>query len=176
MSFFKDELKHVKAFVFDLDGVLSKDTSELNQQGEPVRTANVKDGYAIKNAIGLGYQVAVITGCFIDSIRLRYERLGVKYYYQNVQDKQASLDDFLKKTGLDKKEVLFMGDDLVDYIVMSEVGIPVCPRDAVAEIKGISKYISHKNGGEGCVRDVIEQTLKAQNKWFVEKLPVNKAD
>jgi 3-deoxy-D-manno-octulosonate 8-phosphate phosphatase (KDO 8-P phosphatase) len=97
MSFFKEELKNVKAFVFDLDGVLSKDTSELNQQGEPVRTANVKDGYAIKNAVVLGYPVAVITGSNIDSIRLRYDRLGVKHYYQNVQDKVASLNDFLLK-------------------------------------------------------------------------------
>lgn len=176
MSFFKEELKQVKAFVFDLDGVLSKDTSTLNQQGEPVRTANVKDGYAIKNAVASGYPVAVITGCFIDSIRLRYERLGVKYYYQNINDKVAALKDFLQRTGLSRESVLFMGDDLVDYYVMLQVGLPVCPLDAVSEIKGISKYISNKNGGEGCVRDVIEQTLRAQNKWFVEELPVNKAD
>jgi 3-deoxy-D-manno-octulosonate 8-phosphate phosphatase (KDO 8-P phosphatase) len=175
MSFFKEELKNVKAFVFDLDGVLSKDTSELNQQGEPVRTANVKDGYAIKNAIVLGYPVAVITGSNIDSIRLRYDRLGVEHYYQNIQDKVASLNDFLLKTDISAEEVVFMGDDLVDYHVMLKVGVPVCPRDAVTEIKRISKYVSSRKGGKGCVRDIIEQVLRAQNKWFSEDMPVKKA-
>jgi 3-deoxy-D-manno-octulosonate 8-phosphate phosphatase (KDO 8-P phosphatase) len=174
MSFFKEELKKVKAFAFDLDGVLSKDTSQLNNEGEPVRTANVKDGFAIKNAIEMGFPVVVITGCFIDSIRLRYKRLGVKFYYQNISDKVTALNDFLQQTELRSEEVLFMGDDLVDLQVMKMVGIAVCPNDAVADIKKISAYISHKNGGEGCVRDVIEQTLRAQDKWFLENLPVNK--
>lgn len=176
MTFFKDELKHVKAFVFDLDGVLSMDVSPLNETGEPVRTANVKDGYAIKNAIDFGYEVAVITGSFIEHVRLRYDRLGVRYFYSNVADKTDALSDFLTRTGLKKEEVLFMGDDLVDYKVMLQVGLPVCPRDAVEEIKAISKYISPKKGGRGCVRDVIEQTLRVQGKWFKEEMFSKKAN
>jgi 3-deoxy-D-manno-octulosonate 8-phosphate phosphatase (KDO 8-P phosphatase) len=175
MSFFKEELKHAKAFAFDVDGVLSKDTSPLNKNGDPVRTANVKDGFAIRNALVQGYPVAVITGGFIDRVRLRHERLGVKYYYDKVSDKVECLDDFCSQTGIDPGNVLFMGDDLVDYRVMLKVGIPVCPLDAVTEIKAISKYISHKNGGEGCVRDVIEQTLRAQGKWFSEEILINNA-
>jgi len=175
MTFFKEDLKKVKAFVFDVDGVLSKDTSPLNEDGDPVRTANVKDGFAIRNAILFGYPVAVITGGYIERVPKRYERLGVKYFYNNARDKVKCLEDFLGKTGIDVENVLFMGDDLVDYTVMKKVGIPVCPMDAVADIKAISKYVSHKNGGEGCVRDIIEQTLRAQNKWFTDEMLCNKA-
>ncbi len=175
MDFFKEELKNIKAFIFDVDGVLSRDTSPLNDAGDPVRTANVKDGFAIRNAINLGFPVAVITGGYIDRVRLRHEKLGVKYYYDNVRDKVESLKDFSRKTGIDPKYILFMGDDLVDYKIMTEVGIPVCPKDAVSEIKVISKYISDKKGGEGCVRDVIEQTLRAQNKWFTAEMLLNNA-
>lgn len=170
MGFFKEELLNVKAFVFDVDGVLSRDISPLNKEGDPVRTANVKDGFAIRNAIDLGYPVAIITGGYIRRVRLRYEKLGVKFYYDKARDKVECLNDFLGKTGVDTKNVMYMGDDLVDYQVMCAVGIPVCPKDAVHDIKELSKYISDKNGGEGCVRDVIEQTLRAQKKWFTKDM------
>lgn len=166
MPFFKEELKEVQAFVFDVDGVLSKDTSPLNENGDPVRTANVKDGFAIRSAINAGYPIAIITGGFIERVRLRYEKLGVQHFYDKAKDKVECLNDFLTKVELDAKNVLFMGDDLVDFRVMNEVGVPTCPNDAVHEIKAISKYISDKKGGEGCVRDVIEQALKSQDKWF----------
>ena len=170
MVFFKEELLNVKAFVFDVDGVLSHDTSPLNEDGDPVRTANVKDGFAIRNAIEFGYPVAIITGGYIERVRLRYEKLGVKFYYDKARDKVECLNDFLGKVGIDAKNVMFMGDDLVDFQVMTVVGIPVCPKDAVHDIKDLSKYISDKNGGEGCVRDVIEQTLRAQKKWFTKDM------
>lgn len=176
MTFFKDDLKNIKAFVFDLDGVLSKDVSPVNDKGEPVRTANVKDGFAIKNAIDFGFPVAVITGSYLEHLRFRYERLGVKHFYADVSDKTEALSDFLTKTGLEMKNVLYMGDDLVDYNVMVQVGIPVCPLDAVSEIKAVSKYISPKKGGEGCVRDVIEQALRVQGKWFTAEMLTKKAN
>lgn len=173
MGFFKEELKNIKAFIFDVDGVLSNDTSPLNKYGEPVRTSNVKDGFAIRNAVNLGFPVGVITGGYMESVRLRHEKLGVKFYYDKVRDKVECLNDFIEKTGIEAKYILFMGDDLVDYNVMMEVGIPVCPKDAANEIKAISKYISNKKGGEGCVRDVIEQALRAQNKWFTKEMLLN---
>jgi 3-deoxy-D-manno-octulosonate 8-phosphate phosphatase (KDO 8-P phosphatase) len=175
MAFFKDELKNIRAFIFDVDGVLSRDTSPLNEDGDPVRTANVKDGFAIRSAVSLGFQVAVITGGYIERVRLRHEKLGVIHYYDRVTDKLESLYDFMEKTGIEAKHILFMGDDLVDYKIMTRVGIPVCPKDAVADIKAISIYISDKNGGDGCVRDVIEQTLRAQNKWFTNDLLIQNA-
>lgn len=168
MTFFKEELIHVKAFIFDVDGVLSADTSPLNEDGDPIRTANVKDGYAIRNALNNGYQVAIITGGTIDRVRLRYEKLGVKFIYMGAADKMISLADFLTQTGVSKSEILYMGDDIVDYLVMQEIGIPVCPKDAVPEIKAISKYISDRDGGQGCVRDVIEQVMRAQGTWMGE--------
>lgn len=175
MTFFKDDLKNVKAFVFDVDGVLSKDYSPLNEFGEPVRTANVKDGYAIRIAIDSGFPVAIITGGFVERVRLRYEKLGVKYFYSNVADKTQALDDFLTLTGVGIKDVLFMGDDLVDYKVMQQVGFPVCPADAVSEIKNLSQYISPVKGGEGCVREIIELTLRVQKKWFKEEILTKRA-
>jgi 3-deoxy-D-manno-octulosonate 8-phosphate phosphatase (KDO 8-P phosphatase) len=175
MAFFKDELKNIKAFIFDVDGVLSRDTSPLNEDGDPVRTANVKDGFAIRVAVNLGFPVAVITGGYIERVRLRHEKLGVIHYYDRVRDKVESLYDFMEKTGIEAEHILFMGDDLVDYKIMTRVGIPVCPKDAVPDIKAISKYISDKNGGEGCVRDVIEQTLRAQDKWFTSEMLINNA-
>ncbi len=173
MGFFKDELKNIRAFIFDVDGVLSRDTSSLNGDGDPVRTSNVKDGFAIRNAINFGFPIAIITGGNLERVRLRHEKLGVIHYYEKVRDKAECLNDFSKKTGIDAKQILFMGDDLVDYKIMKEVGMPVCPKDAVPDIKAISKYISDKNGGEGCVRDVIEQTLRAQNKWFTNDMLFN---
>jgi 3-deoxy-D-manno-octulosonate 8-phosphate phosphatase (KDO 8-P phosphatase) len=175
MSELNEEWKKVKAFVFDVDGVLSKDTSPLNSKGDPVRTANVKDGFAIRTAIALGYPVAVITGGYVERVRLRHEYLGVKYYYEKATDKVGYLRDFCLKTGIPAEQVLFMGDDLVDYQVMMITGMPVCPQDAAEEIKCISKYISPKTGGDGCVRDVIEQTLRAQGKWLPDKISVNNA-
>jgi 3-deoxy-D-manno-octulosonate 8-phosphate phosphatase (KDO 8-P phosphatase) len=170
MDFFKEELKNVRAFIFDVDGVLSKDVSPLNENGDPVRTSNVKDGFAIRNAINFGFPIAVITGGGMESVQLRHEKLGVRHYYNNARDKVKCLFDFAEKTGIDPENIMFMGDDLVDYKVMTMVGLPVCPKDAVDDIKAISKYISDKNGGEGCVRDVIEQTLRAQNKWFTRDM------
>jgi len=79
---------------------------------------------------------------------------------------REDLSDFLSKKGLEKENILYMGDDLPDYLVMKEVGFPTCPSDAVEEVKAISMYISDKAGGEGCVRDVIEQVLRLQGRWM----------
>lgn len=175
MAFFKEELKKVRAFAFDVDGVLSKDVLSISTTGVLIRTANVKDGFVIRHAINKGFPVAIITGGNSNRIKLRYRQLGVKHYYQGVRDKVKCLDDFLQKESVKAENVLFMGDDLVDYRVMMEVGIPTCPADAVSDIIEVSKYVSDKNGGEGCVRDVIEQTLRAQDKWFTEDMLKSRA-
>lgn len=166
MAFFKEELLNVKAFIFDVDGVLSRDTSPLNDDGEPMRTSNVKDGFALRNAITHGYPVAIISGSKNESVRKRYKSLGVEYIYLSVQNKMESYSHFLKSTGIKPTEIMYMGDDLPDYNVMTQVGVPTCPANAVTEIKSISKYISDRKGGEGCVRDVIEQVMRAQGKWI----------
>ncbi len=169
MTFFKERLNQVKAFIFDIDGVLSLDTTPLNEEGDPVRTANVKDGYAIRNALNMDYQVGIISGGTVERVRLRYEKLGVPLIYMGIRDKMVCLHDFMEKTGIQAEQIAYMGDDLVDYQIMTTVGIPVCPADAVHEIKEISLYISDKKGGEGCARDIIEQVMRAQNTWINEK-------
>ncbi|MBK5203147.1 MAG: HAD hydrolase family protein [Prolixibacteraceae bacterium] len=168
MTQLKEKLKKIKAFIFDIDGVLSCDTQQLDVDGVPIRTTNVKDGYAIHNAINMGYQVAIITGGFSKNVPLRYKRLSVPpdNIYIDVQDKITPFNDFLKRTNLKKEEILYMGDDLIDHKILSEVGFPVCPADAVDEIKEISLYITKKNGGKGCAREVIEMVMKAHNKWI----------
>lgn len=165
MAFFKEELLKVRAFIFDVDGVLSRDISPLDSEGEPMRTANIKDGFAIRNAIVAGFPIAIISGARNENIRKRYQKLGVEFIYLSIKNKQECYLDLIKKTSINPDEILYMGDDLPDYEVMVNVGIPTCPADAVTEIKSISKYISDKNGGEGCVRDVIEQVMRAQGKW-----------
>lgn len=176
MTFFKERLKSIKAFIFDVDGVLSMDTSPLDENGDPMRTANVKDGFAIRYALKSGFRMAIITGANTQSVKLRYKKLGVEHIYLNSFEKTACLDDFLAKTGLQKSEILYMGDDLVDFPVMKEVAVPVCPSDAVPEIKAISLYISDRKGGEGCVRDVIEQVMRSQQKWASQEIAGIKAD
>ncbi len=168
MAFFKEKLQHIRAMLFDVDGVLSCDVSPLDSNGDPVRTANVKDGMAIRMALDSGFQVGVITGGMLPSVKLRHQKLGITHYYDGVRDKVASLEDFMQKTGIRADEILFMGDDLVDFYIMQKVGVAVCPSDAVPEIKAISQYVSYCEGGRGCVRDIIEQVMRAQNVWFSE--------
>jgi len=176
MTFFKERLKNIKAFIFDVDGVLSLDVSPLDETGDPVRTANIKDGFAIRYALKSGFQMAIITGANTQRVKLRYQKLGVEHIYINSFNKTECLDEILFKTGLQKDEILYMGDDLIDFSIMKEIGIPTCPIDAVPEIKAISMYISDKKGGEGCVRDVIEQVMRAQQKWFNQEIHGIKAD
>lgn len=166
MSRINYDLKQIKAFLFDVDGVLSKDTITLHPSGEPQRSVNIKDGYAIQLAVKLGYTVAIITGGNTQAVYRRYHALGVQYICMGSKVKLLDYYSLAKKTGLQSNEILYMGDDIPDYEVMRRVGLPCCPADAVPEIKEIATYISIKDGGCGCARDVIEQVLKAQGKWM----------
>jgi 3-deoxy-D-manno-octulosonate 8-phosphate phosphatase (KDO 8-P phosphatase) len=152
------------------------DTSPLDENGDPVRTANIKDGFAIRYALLNGFQVAIITGANIPRVKLRYKKLGVEHIYLDSFNKTEHLEEILVNTGLQKNEILYMGDDLVDLLIMKQIGIPTCPADAVPEIKAVSLYISDKKGGEGCVRDVIEQVLRSQGKWVGQEIKNLKAD
>lgn len=169
MSSINYDLKKIKAFLFDVDGVLSKDVVSLHPNGEPMRTVNIKDGYAMQLAVKHGYQVGIITGGNTESVQIRFSRLGVQHIYMSSSVKKHDLQDFLDKSGLSPDEVLYAGDDIPDYEVMKRVGLPVAPSDAAPEIKEIARYISHKEGGEGIARDVIEQTMKAQGNWMGEE-------
>jgi 3-deoxy-D-manno-octulosonate 8-phosphate phosphatase (KDO 8-P phosphatase) len=165
MSVPQIDFTQIKAFLFDVDGVLSTDYSPLDETGEPMRTGNVKDGFAIRTAISSGYPVGIITGAHQNRVKLRCQHLGIKLYYENVADKSVCLDHFVSETGIDTEYILYMGDDIPDFQVMKRVGIAACPADAIPEIKKISSYISKKKGGRGCVRDVIEKVMRSHNAW-----------
>jgi 3-deoxy-D-manno-octulosonate 8-phosphate phosphatase (KDO 8-P phosphatase) len=166
MTNFKENLTKVKAFVFDIDGVMSLQTISLNVFGVPNRTVNLRDGYALQLAVKKGYRIAIISGSNSKEYLKRLKSLGINDVYLNSRSKLDHFKAFLKKYCLSESEVLFMGDDIPDYKVMKVAGVPVCPADADSEIKQVSLYISDKKGGEGCVRDVIEQVLRLHDKWL----------
>ena len=166
MTNFKENLANVKAFVFDIDGVLSLQTISLSTFGYPNRTVNLRDGYALQLAVRKGYHIAVITGCSSKEYQKRLKYLGINAIYLNSKSKIDDFEHFLKKHNLNRENVLFMGDDIPDYHVMKAAGVPVCPADADSEIRKVASYISDKRGGEGCVRDVIEQVLRLHNNWM----------
>jgi len=161
---FKEKLKNVKAFVFDVDGVFSN-TFVVEKDADLLRFMNAKDGFAVRYAIEQGYIVGIISGGVSESVRLRFNKLGISDVYLGSRHKIDDFEDFYFKYNLKPDEILYMGDDLPDYEVLSKSGISTCPADAVREILEICEYVSDKNAGEGCVRDVIEQVLRAQEKW-----------
>jgi 3-deoxy-D-manno-octulosonate 8-phosphate phosphatase (KDO 8-P phosphatase) len=163
---FKEDLKKIKAFAFDVDGVLSDPKVYLSAEGELLRTMNTKDGYALQYASKRGYPIAIITGGRTESVGKRFSALGIKDIYLGASRKMDDFDDFRMKYGLEPDEILYMGDDLPDYEVMEICGVPCCPADAVEEIKSVSVYISHLKGGEGCVRDILEQVLRLHGRWM----------
>lgn len=166
MANFKEDLARVRAFVFDIDGVLSLQTINLNSFGVPNRTVNLRDGYALQLAVKKGYHIGIISGCKSKEYLRRLKLLGIKDVYLNSKLKSEHFTSFIAKYNLDRSQVLYMGDDIPDFEVMKMAGVPVCPSDADSEIKQISAYVSDKKGGEGCVRDVIEQVLRLHNKWM----------
>ncbi len=163
---YKEYLQHITTFIFDVDGVLTDGTIKVTTTGELFRTMNIKDGYALKTAVEMGYNVCVISGGTNEGVRLRLRGLGITDIYLGAHNKTETLDEYLDIYNLKRENVLYMGDDLPDFYIMQQVGLPCCPQDAVQEIKAISKYISHKKGGKGCVREVIEQVMKVQGKWL----------
>ncbi len=163
------DLTKIRALLFDIDGVLSAETISQGLDGEPVRTVNIKDGYALRLAQMSGLHIAIITGARPEAIRRRYELLGIKDIFLSCSVKMETYEKLKAKYDLNDEEVLYMGDDIPDYEIMSRVGCPVCPADAAPEIKAISVYISHLKGGYGCGRDVVEQVLKAQGKWMSDR-------
>ncbi len=160
------DLKKIRALFFDVDGVLSAETIAMHPNGEPMRTVNIKDGYALQHAVKCGLKIAIITGGKTESIRMRYEGLGIQDVFLGVSVKIKKYQELKEAYCLKDDEILYMGDDVPDYEVMKECGLPCCPSDAATEIKEISTYISHRKGGRGCVRDVVEQVLKAQGLWM----------
>lgn len=160
------DLRKIKSIIFDVDGVLSKQTIPMSADGQPMRTINIKDGYAIQLAQKCGLRIVILTGGKTEAIRLRYAALGVEDIFMGCAVKIKTYQGFLEKYGLKDEEIIYVGDDIPDYEVMRKCGCPCCPADACPDVKEISTYVSSINGGEGCGRDVVEQVLRAQGKWL----------
>ncbi len=160
-------MKNIKAFVFDVDGVMTNGSLLCTEEGELLRTMNAKDGYAIQAILKAKMHIAIITGGDSIGVFKRLEKLGVAHIYDKSKNKVDILKRHLADMEIRANDVLYMGDDVPDYEVMQMCGLRCCPADAVDEIKSISHYIAKRKGGEACVREVVEMVLKLQSKWKV---------
>jgi 3-deoxy-D-manno-octulosonate 8-phosphate phosphatase (KDO 8-P phosphatase) len=167
---FLEKLKHIKAIILDVDGVLTNGMLILTESGEQLRQFNIKDGYALQLAVKKGLKLAALSGARSKGVEYRLKGLGIEDVFLGLDSKIEVYNKYLLENDLSPEQVLFVGDDMPDLQVMKLAGLAVCPADAIEEIKAISHYISPKNGGEGCVRDIIEKVLKIQNLWY-DQLP-----
>jgi 3-deoxy-D-manno-octulosonate 8-phosphate phosphatase (KDO 8-P phosphatase) len=166
---FKQRLNRITTIMFDIDGVLTDGKVLVMESGEMVRNIYSKDGYALNQAVNKGYRIVIISGGNNTAVQAALTRNGVRDVFIRQHDKLACYKEFKTANNLTDEEILFMGDDLPDHEIMCVAGVAACPNDAASEIKAICQYISPRNGGEGCVRDIIEQVMKVQGKWGIEK-------
>jgi len=167
MNDYKSRLKNITTFVFDCDGVLTDGKILFTDDGQKITNGYVRDGYVLQLAKKKGYLIAVISGGLTPGMKFRFDFFEIEHYL-GVENKKTTFLDFVKKNNLTFDEILFMGDDIPDYEVMQLAGVATCPADACRDIKKITHYISPYKGGEGCVRDVVEQVLRAKNQWMDE--------
>jgi 3-deoxy-D-manno-octulosonate 8-phosphate phosphatase (KDO 8-P phosphatase) len=163
---YKELLHDIKAFIFDVDGVLTDGMLHISENGQLLRTMNVKDGFALKHAVRKGYEICIISGGTNPAVKSRLNGLDITHVYLGAEDKMHYLEKISEETSISYEQMLYMGDDIPDIEVMKKVKLACCPQNAAPEVKAVSDYISHKNGGDGCVRDVIEQVLKVHKDWF----------
>ena len=163
---YKELLKEITTFILDVDGVLTNGKILVTSKGKMLREMNTKDGFIIKYALDKGFKIFIISGGTNKGVKERLKDLGIEEIFLGEHTKKDTYDKLIKKYNLKKNEIVYMGDDIPDIPVMKKIGLPCCPNDAVPDVKQISIYISKKNGGQGCVRDIIEQTLRVQNKWL----------
>lgn len=166
MSSINYDLSKIKAFAFDVDGVLSPSTIPLGEDGYPRRMVNIKDGYALQLAVKRGFRIAIITGGKGIAIRTRFESLGITDIHTGAADKLPILLEWMEREGLKPEQVAYMGDDIPDIPAMRHVGLPCSPSDAARDVLALSAFVSKAEGGHGCARDLLEQTMKAQGLWL----------
>ena len=164
-SEYKKKLKGIKAFVLDVDGVLTNGGLIIYPDGKFLRQMNAKDGYAIKHAINKGFIIGIISGGTNQAVKLRLKNLGIEDVHLKSYDKIIHFNNFRDKHNMNNEDILVMGDDLPDIPIIKAAGLGCCPQDAAPEVKSICDYVSQDFGGKGCVRDIIEQVMKIHNKW-----------
>ncbi|MBQ0073758.1 MAG: HAD hydrolase-like protein [Prevotella sp.] len=160
------DLTKITTIIFDVDGVLSKSTIPMSAEGSPMRTVNIKDGYAIQLAIKMGLRLVILSGGTDKAVEQRYSKLGMKDIFMSCGVKIQKYRAYCEENGIKDEEVIYVGDDIPDYEIMKVVGCPCCPHDACGDIREISRYVSPYDGGMGCARDIIEQVLRARGQWL----------
>ena len=159
------EFSKIDTFIFDVDGVFTDSSLLVTEKGELLRTMNARDGFALRRAIDQGYKIVIITGGTSEGVRLRLSKLGVEHIHIGVQNKAKVLDELIETKVVNPSTSIYIGDDIPDLVVKQAVFLTVCPSDAASEIIAVSRYVSPLNGGKGCVREVVETTLRVQDKW-----------
>jgi len=159
------DLSVIKAFIFDVDGVLTDGTMLALNSGEQARTFHIRDGYAIRHALKQGYRVAIISGREEEGVRKRLESLDVRDIFLGVDDKMKIFNNYINTYRLDPAHIAYMGDDMPDIEVMRRCALAACPADAASDVHAISNYVAGKPGGHGAVRELLEAVMKAQKTW-----------
>lgn len=164
------DLKDIKGFAFDVDGVLTDGGIMADLEGQLYRTYDSKDGFAVRMACLNGFPVGVITGGRSQSIRARFKTNGIdpEDIYLGSRIKMEDFEDFCSRHSLRMDQVMYFGDDVPDAEVLRNAGIGVAPADAVNEAKEAADIVSSRPGGRACVREYIEKAMKAQGKWIFD--------
>lgn len=166
---YKELLAGMHTFIFDVDGVFTDGSVLFGPGMEPMRAFYTRDAYAIQHALKEGLRIIIVTGGTSKTLAETFEWMGVREFHGSVQNKNILMDRLVAEGGVDLARTAYMGDDIPDLRIMQRVGLPCCPADAAAEVKAISRYVSSARGGCGCVRDVLEQAMKVQDKWLTEQ-------
>lgn len=166
------KLSLITTFVLDVDGVMTNGDVLVTDEGNMLRTFNIKDGFAMQLAVKLGYRICVITGGNSPGVRMRLEGLGIKDIFTKVHEKLPVFQSYVTSRNLDTEEIAYMGDDIPDYLLLKQAGLKCCPADADPEIRNICDFVSMHPGGKGCVRELIEKVLRAQGKWDLETIGI----
>lgn len=168
MSVLYDRLEKITTLIFDVDGVFTDSTLLITEQGEFLRSMNVRDGYAIKKAVSADYNLAIITGGGSIGVEKRLRGLGITEVHSRIKDKLSVLNDVIDSQNLSPDEILYIGDDEIDIPCLKLVGVACCPKDADPSVQKHVDYICHKEGGKGCVREIVQMVMEAQGKWNSE--------
>ena len=163
-----EKLKNRKAFIFDIDGVLTSGSVLVTEEGHMLRTVNIKDGYALQHAVKQGVIIGIISGGKSEGMLARFKGLGIEDIFIGQHHKEEAFQKILAKHNLKAEEVFYMGDDMPDYELLKKVGMPACPSDAAQDIREICEYVSNVPGGHGCVREVLERYMKLRDMWWNE--------
>lgn len=168
MSNIYDQLLDISTFIFDVDGVFTNSQLLITEEGALLRSMNVRDGFAVKMALQNGFGVHIITGGSSQGVIKRLQGLGINNIHSGVKDKAPILRNLMTNFNLNPKEVIYMGDDEMDVPCLEAVGLACAPKDADASALTKAQYICKANGGQGCVREVIQMVLEAQSKWIIQ--------